>query len=149
MGQRIDFLKLLFDGHALTLPIKGSQVQKSDNPPILCASNHSLRDLFYQKFRYSCGCRNLPYHSLCESSTPECTFPRNIRTSYAALAARLHEIEITDPIFPPKTSSFYGKPLWPQWNQFLIDCTIAAPSLASALGKDSAPGCSFSFSPRD
>ena len=99
MGQRIDFLKLLFDGHALTLPIKGSQVQKSDNPVIVCAANHSLRDLFLRKYRFTCTCLALPQQTLCNRS-PDCSVPEPIIISYNAMAARITEISVETALFP-------------------------------------------------
>lgn len=129
------------------LPIKGAHVTKSDNPVILCGSNHALRSLFKKKHNYSCSCKDLPFDTLCAS--PEttldfgCTFPAHVKHAYSALATRFVEIELTDPIFPSDKILHEGRPLWSQWFSFLKENTTSFPSHADSLKSNdpsSAPG---------
>lgn len=117
LGYQPNFLKLLLGGDNIQLPLKGSHIFKQDNPIFLGASNHSLRELFRQKYNYICKCpldQNAP--TLC-SFNPMCKTPTDIMDFYEAIYTRLTPHEITAPIFPDGRAY---PDLWQEWRNFLI-----------------------------
>lgn len=100
-GQKEEFLKLLFAGNPMQLPIKGSHNLKSDNPLIIATANSSLRSMTKLKRPFSCRCNSFPDDSILCNNTNDCNPPRHTLDFYKAMAARILQFEITDPIFPP------------------------------------------------
>lgn len=136
-GNRIEFLKLLFDGHPLTLPVKGSHNPKRDNPVILCASNHDLRELFRFRFPFHCACNaaHLNEHELCRRHAT-CTTTEAHLFTFKAFTARIFAIPITDPIFPDGTAN---PALWDEWTAFLDSCIIWGSSYADVHASETTP----------
>ena len=102
-GQKVDFLKLLFGGSGLQLPIKGSHIQKTDNPLIISAANHSLKQLVERKYATGCTCTH-ERHGL--DQVPFCRDLRHnvsafTSSFYATMAARIYEIRVFEPLVRP------------------------------------------------
>ena len=107
-GQHPEFLKLLFAGSPLLLPIKGGHVHKTDNPFIITCANHSLRDLVLRKYSARCDCK-FPSRSsttifpLCNninSKHSACSVTPFADSFYRALCARIQEVHLENPLFP-------------------------------------------------
>lgn len=49
VAQQPEFIKLLMGGEPLVLPIKGSNIRKTDNPLIMTSANHSIKELVLRK----------------------------------------------------------------------------------------------------
>lgn len=106
VGHSQEFLKLLFSGGPIKLPIKGSQIFKKDNPLIFCGSNYSLKEHIKRKYSMSCKCQipndrtlNSTHRPLCHQG-PECTKNTSAILYYNALCARIKEYKLPGPIFP-------------------------------------------------
>lgn len=104
VGYKTDFLKMLFAGNELQLPVKGSHVFKKDNPLIISAANHSLHSIVSQKLANSCTCphsrTDLEIPNYC--STGLCnTSPyfALVESFYTTMCARIFEYHITRPLF--------------------------------------------------
>lgn len=77
-GISSEFLKRLFAGDEMRLPVKGSHAYKSDNPLIVLSSNFSLQTHIWRKVR-----------------------DKNLRViELAAFKERIHEIEVTEDLIP-------------------------------------------------
>ena len=104
VGQRPEFIKLLFAGNSMKLNMKGSHTLKQDNPIILCASNHSLRQLFRKRHLFFCECPHelleQHEHELCLRTTSKCNPKIEDINLYKAYTARIHAVQIKDKIFP-------------------------------------------------
>jgi hypothetical protein len=111
IGQKTDFLKLLFAGEPLLLQVKGSHIHKTDNPLIISCANHSLRDLLLKKYSLTCECSIPPRSSnsqmLCKnenSHAPNCTVTDFHHSLYKALCSRIDEVQVLHPLFPQDRS---------------------------------------------
>lgn len=110
IGHSQEFMKLLFTGGPLKLPIKGSQIFKKDNPLIFCGSNYSLREHVIRKYSIACHCDLPNSRTLNSKPTPLCLGKHNCNTSqsallyYDALCARIQEFKLPGPLFPNGTS---------------------------------------------
>jgi hypothetical protein len=107
IGQKTDFLKLLFAGEPMLLQVKGSHIHKTDNPLIISCANHSLRDLLLKKYSLKCECsippRSSDSQSLCKnekSYSPNCTVTDFHHSLYKALCSRIDEVQVLHPLFP-------------------------------------------------
>lgn len=77
-GQNSEFLKRLFAGDEMRLPVKGSHAYKKDNPLIFLTSNFSLQTHIWRKVRN-----------------------KSLRViELGAFNARIHEIEVKEPLIP-------------------------------------------------
>lgn len=108
IGQKVDFLKLLFAGEELMLPVKGSHIHKTDNPLIITCANHSLRDLLLRKYSLFCDC-DMPVryhedHTLCNHKGLTCNSTPFHESLYKAICARIQEVYISTPLFPLERS---------------------------------------------
>ena len=100
-GQNEEFLKLLFAGASLQLPVKGSHNLKEDNPLIIATANDPLRTMVKAKRPFFCECSSFKdLNTLC-NLTPLCTPPQRTFDLFDALATRNLQYELTEPIFPP------------------------------------------------
>ena len=99
IGSKEEFLKNFFAGNELQLPIKGTHIIKTDHPIILSSSNHSLRELFINRFQTTCQCPITNDTSFC-SNKQNCYTPQPVKNLYKALRARIVPIEIKEPLFP-------------------------------------------------
>ena len=115
-GQAESFLKLLFAGHSLQLPIKGSQVFKTDNPLILTASNFNLKQLTRKRYRFKCVCDPALLNTPLCSHTSQCKPTQEANIFYSTMAARIHQIQLTQPIFPHHSDQ---PDLWELYYTFL------------------------------
>lgn len=77
-GQNSEFLKRLFAGDEMRLPVKGSHAYKEDNPLIILTSNFSLQKHVWRKIRNK-------VLRVVELET---------------LQARIHELEVLEPLIP-------------------------------------------------
>lgn len=111
-----EFLKRLFAGDELQLPIKGHIIHKTDNPLIIAASNHSLPELVKRKMQFSCACTNLQPNQFCQLS-PKCNTPIATKSFFDAMQARITTIFIQEPLFPDGREC---PELWQKYQQFLI-----------------------------
>lgn len=79
-GQNTEFLKRLFAGDEMRLPVKGSHAYKKDNPLVVLTSNFSLQTHVWRKVRN-----------------------KTLRViELEALEARIHEIEVDERLIPCK-----------------------------------------------
>ena len=121
-GYKQEFIKLIFAGGPLKLPVKGSQTNKLDNPIIICASNHSLRQHVHRKYSSSCSCSPDSLHpsNLCQNPSV-CGTPDNALIYYKTLHARILDYEIKEgsPIWPTNDPA-----LWQSFKDLLFFCLI-------------------------
>lgn len=105
------------------LPIKGSNVKKTDNPLIITSANHNIKELVLRKWGMRCCCIEVPQGELCgdvstDSGRPAltidgCSVSQFANSFYKALMARLIEVKVEAPFFP-KNESEYDE-VWKQY----------------------------------